>query len=937
MSQADPFVEEGGGPVHPSNPEPSEVLLSTKLFIPPLRPNHMGRPRLDQRLNQGLDKALILVSAPAGYGKTTLVSRWLQEAGLAATWLSLGEDDNDPIRFLQYFITALLKVVPTVKPDLLGVLQGNQPGAYKFLVNILINEIAGQAAPFILVLDDFHTIHAQPVLEMLVHLIDHLPPQMHLVCLTRTDPPLPLARLRARNQLVEIRAAQLRFTQAEIAGLLNETLALELSASDIAALEVRTEGWIAGLQLASIALQAMTSQPSLSAPDGGSVHDFVAAFTGSHHYIMDYLVDEVLRLQDEATRSFLLCSSILDRMCGPVCDELLPAGRTGPVNGQAMLETLEQMNLFIIPLDSRRHWYRYHHLFADVLNRQLEQLYPQHIPELHRRAAHWYVQNDLMFDAIRHTLMAGDKQGAARLVDQHGCELLMRGEVVNLLHWIEAVEPYSQAFPWIAIQKGWALCLTGQPEQADVPLQAASRLISAPASAGAVETEGTTEVATMIGAATAARAHQANLLGQAAQAADLARQALEALPASSDFSCSLRSAATSILGDACWMGGNLAGAQDAYASAVQISQAAGSIHMGIICGANLAEVLLEQGQLQSAARHYSQTLQLARLPDGQISPLAEQVYAGLSRIAYEWNHLEEAAEYARQCLDLSLRWGSAASLTTGYEMTARLALAQGQPEKALEALHTLEQVMGEYNLAPWQSAVAQSALARLWMAQGDLERAASILEEPALPGNGAVRKAEISTLQVPGCLARLHLHLKRGEYHALLEQAGPLLQTLEGTRRVGRIIEALVLQALAYQGQRDLNPALSRLEKALSLAQPERYVRTFLDEGEPLAKLLYQVRAHCPGSGYAGELLSAMGDVSEKRLPPAQRLIEPLTGRELEVLKRIQAGCSNQEIAAEFFISLPTVKRHISNIYAKLGANSRTQALARANELELFP
>jgi len=933
MSRADSFVREGGDQVNPSYIEQREPLLSTKLFIPPLRPNCMNRPRLDERMNSGLDKTLILVSAPAGYGKTTLVSSWLQEAGITATWLSLDEDDNDPIRFLQYFISALLKIAPTIKLDLLGVLQDNRPGSYKFLLNILINEIAGRVAPFILVLDDFHAIHAQPVLEMLAHLIDHVPPQMHLVCLTRTDPPLPLARLRARNQLVEIRAAQLRFTQPEIIGLLNETLALKLSASDIAALEARTEGWIAGLQLASLALQTMASQPNVSAPGSDDVHGFVSAFTGSYHYIMDYLADEVLRLQGEATRSFLLHSSILDRMCGPLCDELFQAGQTGPVNGQAMLEVLEQMNLFIIPLDNQRRWYRYHHLFAEVLNRQLEQLYPQHIPELHRRAAHWYAQNGFISDAIHHTLAAGDKEGAARLVDQHGCELLMRGEVVNLLHWIEAVEPYSQTFPWIAIQKTWALSLAGQPGRADAPLQAASRLISSLALTDEVRTE----VQTMTGAVTAARAYQANLQGQTHQATHLARQALETLPASNNFSCSLRSAATSILGDACWMSGSLAEAQDAYTSAVQISQAAGNIHMGIISSTNLAEVLREQGQLAAAARHYSRTLQMAQLPNGQISPLAEQVYAGLSRIFYEWNRLEDAVGYIQQCLDLSLRWGSYASQATGYEMAARLALGQGQPEKALEATHALEQVISENNLSPWQSAVTQSALARLWMAQGDLERAACIVKEHALSSDGTGRESEISTLQVPGYLARLRLHLSRGEYDALLELAGPLLRTLEGTRRVGRAIETLVLQALAYQGKREIDRALPALEKALSLAHPERYVRTFLDEGEPLAKLLYQARAHRSGNSHAGELLSAMGDTSGSKLPLAQQLIEPLTGRELEVLKRIEAGYSNQEIAAEFFISLPTVKRHISNIYAKLGASSRTQALARAKELKLFP
>ena len=446
---------------------PSQLLLRTKLFIPPDRAGRVARNRLRALLDSGLEKALILISAPAGYGKTTLVSAWLHETRLAAAWISLDDDDNDPIRFLHYFITAIHPIVPAIKLDLLGVIQGRSPQSFQFLMNIVINEIAGRAAPFVLVLDDFHAIQAQPVLEMLAHLLEHCPPQAHVVLLSRTDPPLPLARLRARNQLVEIRAAQLRFTQDEISLFLNEIMGLELPLGDIVALETRTEGWIAGLQLASLALQATAAQGS------EPVHGFLSAFTGSHYYIMDYLVEEVLRLQGDAVRSFLLQSSILERMCAALCEAVIEADPTQPLQGQAMLETLEKMNLFIVPLDGERRWYRYHHLFADVLKHRLGVSHPQRVPELHRRASHWYEVNGLIFDAIRHALAAGDRDRAAHLVDQNGCLLLMRGEVTNLLQWIEAVEPASQAFPWIAIQKGWALCLSGQPDRAEQPLKTA--------------------------------------------------------------------------------------------------------------------------------------------------------------------------------------------------------------------------------------------------------------------------------------------------------------------------------------------------------------------------------------------------------------------------------------------------------------------------------
>ena len=911
-----------------SSLEQREPLLWTKLFIPPIRPNRVTRPRLSEQVNNGLDKALILISAPAGYGKTTLISGWLHETEISSTWLSLDEDDNDPIRFLQYFITALQKIVPTIHLDLLGVLQDRQPASYKFLLNIIINEIAGRAIPFVLVLDDFHTIHAQPVLEILTHFLEYLPPQAHVVILSRTDPPLPLSRLRVRNQLIDIRADQLRFTQEEITIYLNEMMGLKLSTADIIALDERTEGWIAGLQLASIALQAAASQPHISTQGKDDVHGFVSAFTGSHYYIMDYLAEEVLRLQTESVRSFLLQSSILDRMCGSLCDDVLEADQTGSVNGQAMLEALEQMNLFIIPLDNERRWYRYHHLFADVLNRRLEQLYPHLLPDLHRRASRWYEHNGYTFDAIRHTLMAGDQDRAAQLVDQNGCLLLMRGEVINLLNWIEAVEPYSQTLPWIAIQKGWALCLTGQLDRAEWPLHAAEQLISC--------LEVTDNVRTMSGAVTAARAYRANIQGDTRLAADLARQALDYLPVSNDFSCTLRSVATSILGDSCWLEGNLVEAQRAYTDAVLISQSAGNIHMVIIANSNLADILMEQGQLHQADRIYSETLQMATLPDGQISPLAEKVYAGLSRISYEWNHLEDAAKYVQQCIELSRRWGSYESQAMGYVMLAGLELAQCNPEKAQGAMVAADQLISEYSFTPWRSNSLKSALARLWIAQGDLERASYLIQKSGIPVDDIPGEGQIPYAQEPLYLTLLRLHQARGDFDAVLGLSLRLLQNLDETNRVGYVIEILVHRALAFQGKREMDHALAVLEKAFSLAQPEGFMRTFLDEGEPMAKLLYQARSHRIGTGYAAELLSAMGNAFGSNLPPAEFLIAPLTLRELEVLNLIETGCSNQEIAARLVISIPTVKRHISNIYAKLGASSRTQAVTRGKELNFF-
>lgn len=888
------------------------TLLTTKLYLPPPCPTLVLRPRLSTVLAKVLTHGLSLVSAPAGYGKTTLVSHWLRETDVASAWLSLDEGDNDPSRFLQYFIAALQKIIPAVPSDLTGMLQGRQPAAFDALMNLLINHMAEHTGPFALVLDDFHVIHAQPILEMLTFLLEHRPLQMHLVFLSRTDPPLPLARLRARNQLLEIRADQLRFTSDESAVFLNEVMGLNLVAGDIAAMEARTEGWIAGLQLAALSMQGRQD-----------IHAFVSDFTGSHYYIMDYLAEEVLKLQPERVRLFLLQTSILDRMCGPLCQAVVEMDAPDLVDGQMMLEVLARMNLFVFPLDDERRWYRYHHLFSDVLNRRLEYLYPHQLPELHRRAFHWYEQNEFIPEAVQHALLAADQERAAQLVEQNGCPLIMRGESITLLKWIAAVESQWPTYPWLAIQKAWALILTGRLNEVEPVLQAVEQLLSGQ--------EQTGEARTMLGCIAAARAHLANGQGETCLAAGYARQALQLLPNDNPFPCSLRSVATSILGDTSWLNGDLAEARQTYTAAKCIGQAVSNRPMVIISSTNLAEVLVEQGLLHQAARLYAESLQLATRPDGQRLPLADSIYAGLSRVSYEWNHLEVAAQYAHDCIDLCQQWSNTALLAVGYVTLAWVEHAQGGPERTPETLRTVEQWASQSHLSPRQSIWLESALAHLWLVLGNPDRAISLVQR-----RGLTVADEIPYLQEPRYMMLLRLLLAQGNDDSALRLAGRLLHQAEQTNRLGRTIEVLVLQALAYQGKRDLAQALGSLERAIGLAQPEGYVRVFLDEGEPLARLLYQAKSHRRGAGYAAELLAALGAASPTTPPPAQSLIEPLSLRELEVLKLIEAGYSNQDIAAKLVISIPTVKRHISNIYAKLGAMSRTQAVSLGRDLQLF-
>lgn len=888
------------------------LILPTKLFAPPLRPGWILRQRLIEQLNARSQCKLILVSAPAGYGKTTLISSWLHETKIPSSWLSLDEGDNDPVRFFQYFITSLQKIIPNIGVDLPGMLQSAQTPSFDVLINLLTNETTRQAVPFAIVLDDFHVISSQSVLDMVIFLLEHMPPHMYLVLISRVDPPFSISRLRVRNQLVDIRADQLRFTLDEIAVFLNEIMKLKLSTDDLAAIAARTEGWIAGLQLAALSMQSCQD-----------IHGFVSAFTGSHYYVMDYLVEEVLKLQPANISTFLLQSSILSRLCGPLCEAVVDVDPAKPVDGQTTLETLEQTNLFLIPLDEERHWYRYHHLFADVLNKRLEHQFPHLIPELHRRASQWYEQNGFISDAIQHALAAGEQDRVAQLIEQNGCFLLMSGEVSTLLNWTNAIEFQSEAHPWLAIQKAWAQALTGNLDQVEPTLQVPDQLLS--------PLETTVEVRTMQGTIAAARAHCANLHGDTRRAADYAQQALRQLPDCSSISQSIRSVATSVLGDASWINGNLDEAINAYTEAVRIGQRANNLHMVIIANSNLADILLEQGQLHRADLIYTKSLQMTVRPDGQRSPLAGSLYIGLTKLSYERDQLEDANQYVHHCLDLCQQWGDVEQQAVAYAMLARLEQTRGNQEQAREAMRNAEQLAAESSISLRRSMLVTTDLARVWLAQGNLEKSSQLIQKSRLSV-----KDEISYRQEAEYMILLRVFLAQKDYEAAVGLSKRLLQQAETAKQMGLAIEILILQSLAFQGKKDTERALTALERALALAEPEGYVRVFLDEGDAMTRLLCQAQSRQVKAGYVAELLARTGAISGMTQPSMQLLSEPLTMREVEVLKLIESGCSNQEIANQLFISIPTVKRHISNIYTKLGVKSRTQAVAIGKELKVF-
>lgn len=702
-------------------------------------------------------------------------------------------------------------------------------------------------------------------------------------------------------------------------------------------MEARTEGWIAGLQLAALSMQGCKD-----------VSGFIAAFRGSHHYIVDYLADEVLKRQDEPTRQFLLQTSILSRMCASLCNRLVETeAEAQPLDGQRMLETLEKRNLFIISLDEERRWYRYHHLFADALNRRLEHQYPEKRPGLYRRASIWYAENGLIAEAIQYALSEGDTERAAQLVEGNGCFLLMSGEVRTLLKWMEAVEAYFPAHPWLVIQKGWALTLAGRMEPAEQAFQEAERLVSA------LEPP-PPDIHSMVGTISAGRASWADIQGAVSEAARLAQQALDLLTDTDPLSQSMRSVATGTLAKTIWLSGDLEQARQMYVHAAEMGRAANNAEMVINSNNDLAGILMEQGRLKQAEQLLLDTLPLTIRSDGQRLTLCAQIYSRLSKIYYEWNRLEQASHFAQLCLDAGRQWGNVELLAMGSVILALIEQASelrsdGSREKAQALMRTADQLNQECRFYPLNAMWMDAVLDRFWLSLGSQERVFQHLQAAGINAASAHPTDEIPYLRETQYLTLLRWLLARGEFDAALDLAGRMLPKAKADRRILRVVELLLLQSLAYQGKKDISAAESTLAEAVSLAQPEGYRRVFLDEGERIGKLLYLVKskpdtvgaagrplAPLNAASYARELLEAFGLDYGSAPAPAQLLIEPLSAREIEVLKLIEAGLSNQEIADKLYLSVATVKRHISNIYAKLDVETRTQALSRGKELGFF-
>ena len=955
-------------------------LLVTKLTVPPPHYNLVTRPRLIQRLDEGLclGHKLTLISAPAGFGKTTLLSGWISNFGLRTAdsgskaidassvpergsvvrdrvaWVSLDEGDNDPARFLAYLVGSLQTVQAGIGQAESNALQSPKPPSMEGLLAALINQIGAIPSDVLLILDDYHLITSESIHRALTFLIDHLPSNLHLVIATRADPPLPIPRLRGRGHLTEVRQADLRFTSDEATALLTQVMELELSANDVAALASRTEGWVAGLQMAAVSMRGRED-----------ISGFVRAFTGSDRFILDYLAEEVLQRQVEGIQTFLLRTAILDRLTGPLCNAVLGVSKPADQQkGQDILEYLERNNLFVVPLDNERRWYRYHRLFVDLLRARLSQAHPDQIPYLHRRASEWHEQNGLMAAAIDHALAAEDFARSADLIEQTAEATLMRGEVATFLRWAEALPPdLIRERPSLSVSHVWMLLLSGRPLGAvESRLQDVDR-----------------DNESIAGRIVALRALMAALQGQLSHAVRLSRQALAQLSEEDRFARDLSAWVLSAVQSG--SDDDTVGTQ-AMEEVLRSSQKSGNVMVAVMVMSHKAELLMRQGQLRRAEETYRQALELATDPQGQRMPIAGQALVGLGELARELNDLDAATRYLVEGIHLAEQWTEVGPLEA-YIALARVKQAQAEPDGAREALRKAQELAAKFDITEIDDVTVAMFQARLWIAHGNLEAArhwaegrelhkyinSALQEERGASFDHRLRKYELLVL------ARLLIAERRfAEAATLLESLMPVAKR---RRRPGLVIEIHVLQALAFQAQGNLDQATVSLERAISLAEPEGYVRVLVDEGEPMARLLREAMARGVALDYSGKLLSAFAnktkDDGRKTEPshpstvpstsplaalrtslprqsslrhssgqaeqapgPSSALVEPLSERELEVLQLLNSHLSSTEIAQKLFISANTARFHIKNIYTKLSAHRRADAVQRARELHLL-
>jgi LuxR family maltose regulon positive regulatory protein len=924
-----------------------ETLLRTKLTVPTLRPSLVLRPQLIERLNQGLQLGhkLTLISAPAGFGKTTLVSEWVSTLDHSVAWLSLDAGDDDPGRFIVYFVAALQEVDPNLGREIESVLHSGQLPPGEIIGATLVNDMLELESRFLLVLDDFHVIQDAFVLQVLEQLIANLPPPLHLVLITREDPPLPLARLRANNQLSEIRARELRFAGPDTERFLNEVLGLSLAKTDVAALEDKTEGWIVGLQLAAIALGSSQSTGDEADPSG-----FIAALSGSHRFILDYLTEQVLDQQPEEIRRFLLQTAILDKLNGDLCNAV-----TERSDGRAVLERLFKANLFLISLDDEGRWYRYHHLFADLLRERQHVLGMEETAACHRRASQWYARREMASEAIRHALSAGDYTLAVDLLERHAMQLIMRGYVKTVNGWVQSIpEEWRSQSPRTNLAFAWMHLLRGAYSQAAPYLEGLEDSLP---SARQNEVEGRSLRAEWL----VMRSLLLNREGRSTESLAMAREALEIVPEQENR---VRSLAYFGLASAYRAMKEYEPAADAYQMAIQYGQAANNPVAEMLSISGLAVMAFERGQLHLAFEIAAPVSGRAE-QSGAPPPISTVVYGILGEVYYQWHQTEEARRHFLHALHLSTLGGYGSGMIGCRVLLSRLSLLEGDLEAAGReiqlAIDLLQVDTPDY---VWQEAISQQV--RLYLA-----RDRSLAAQMALRGQGFSFQGQFSYPEFPPAQGLTHanglmyssslsilLHqVRAGHDLATLRQGNALADHLvAGARQSQHVIvmlEALLLRAQmrAVLGDREASEA--DYASALQLGEPEGFIGLFVEQGSPVAESLASLarrnRLGTVRPEYVERILNAFwklrpaelaGDESPAADQPAATvpaaLVEPLTGREMEVLRLMAEGLKYKEIADQLFISLNTVRYHVKTIYGKLNVNNRTQAIETARQLRIL-
>ncbi|HET9419912.1 MAG TPA: LuxR C-terminal-related transcriptional regulator [Nocardioides sp.] len=882
-------------------------LLETKLYVPAHRSGLVPRTRLSERLRRGLGRKLVLVSAPAGFGKTTLLAEWLDERTTA--WLSLDQNDSDPATFWTYVVAAVRTAAPDVGAPTLALLQESKPAPVRLLLTTLINELDQITSDLFLVFDDYHVIDSLEVHEGVGFLLEHLPQRLHVVIVGRADPPLPLASLRARGELVEVRAADLRFTTDEAAAYLNDAMGLELTSRDVGALEQRTEGWIAALQLAALSMEGR-DDPSR----------FIAGFAGDDRYVVDYLVEEVLRRQPEHVHEFLMRTSILDRMNGPLCDAL-----TGQDAGRAMLENLDKRNLFLVPLDDRRQWYRYHHLFADVLRARLLDEHPDRVPELHRLASDWHESHGDRTEAIRHAMAGADFARAAELVELELPALRRERREATLRAWLEMLpSDVLLARPVLCMGLGGARMSTGTFEGVESLLLEAQRWLDEPTQTGMVVVDHD-EFRRLPADVAFHRAGLALMQGDPESTVVHARRALDVALDDDHLS---RGAASALLGLAAWGAGDLETAYTSYAESVVRFERIGHIADVLGCSITLADLQLTRGHLRDAMATFDHALRLASNQGGAVLRGTADMHVGRSALLYELDDVAGARAELARAVELGEHNGLPQNAYRRRLAMASLAAVEGDPDAADELLDEADRAyVGDFspNVRP-----VPAVRARRWLAQGRVADARRWVDQQGLSATD-----ELSYLREFAHLTLARVLMAEKRLDPALDLLARLARAAEEGQRSGTLIEIRVVQALAHQLHGDLPAALTALEAALALAESEGYVRTFVDEGPAMLTLLEAAAERGMAPRYVARLLGAFPSAPRPGVAPG--LIEPLSDREQDVLRLLATELSGPEIARELVVSLNTVRSHTKSIYTKLGVNTRRTAVRRAQELGLLP